>query len=31
LIPYDVCGIQPMTAPTGVIFAIRARYTDVHT
>jgi hypothetical protein len=23
---YDVCGVQPMTGPTGLIFAMRARY-----
>ena len=26
LIAYDVCGVQPMTSPTGLIFAMRARY-----
>lgn len=26
LIAYDVCGVQPMTAPTGLVFALRARY-----
>lgn len=26
LIAYDVCGVQPMTGPTGLIFALRARY-----
>jgi hypothetical protein len=26
LIAYDVCGVQPMTGPTGLIFAMRARY-----
>jgi hypothetical protein len=26
MIAYDVCGVQPMTMPTGVIFAMRARY-----
>ena len=25
LIAYDVCGVQPMTGPTGLIFAMRAR------
>ena len=25
LIAYDVCGVQPMTGPTGLIFAIRSR------
>ncbi len=27
LIAYDVCGVQPMTGPTGLIFALRSRYT----
>jgi hypothetical protein len=27
LIAYDVCGVQPMTGPTGLIFAMRSRYT----
>ena len=27
LIAYDVAGVQPMTGPTGLIFAMRARYT----
>ena len=26
LMAYDVCGLQPMTAPTQIIFAIRTRY-----
>jgi hypothetical protein len=26
LISYDVCGTQPMTGPTGLIFAMRSRY-----
>jgi hypothetical protein len=26
LIAYDVCGVQPMTAPTGLIFAMKSRY-----
>jgi len=25
LIAYDVCGVQPMTGPTGLIFAMRAK------
>jgi hypothetical protein len=25
LIAYDVCGVQPMTGPTGLIFAMRSR------
>jgi hypothetical protein len=28
LIAYDVCGVQPMTGPTGLIFAMRARYAN---
>jgi len=27
LIAYDVAGVQPMTQPTGLIFAMRSRYT----
>ena len=27
LIAYDICGVQPMTGPTGLIFAMRSRYT----
>ena len=27
LIAYDVAGVQPMTQPTGLIFALRSRYT----
>jgi len=26
LMAYDVCGVQPMTGPTGLIFALRANY-----
>ena len=26
LVAYDVCGVQPMTGPTGLIFAMRAKY-----
>ena len=26
LIAYDIAGVQPMSAPTGLIFAMRARY-----
>jgi hypothetical protein len=26
LMAYDICGVQPMTAPTGLIFAMRANY-----
>ena len=28
LIAYDVAGVQPMTGPTGLIFAMRARYAN---
>ena len=28
LIAYDVCGVQPLNQPTGLIFAMKARYTD---
>ena len=28
LIAYDVCGVQPMTGPTGLIFAMKSRTTD---
>ena len=28
LIAYDICGVQPMTGPTGLIFAMKARYTS---
>ena len=27
LIAYDVCGVQPMTGPTGLIFAMKSNYT----
>lgn len=26
LIAYDLCGVQPMTGPTGLIFTMRNRY-----
>ena len=26
LMAYDVCGVQPMTGPTGLIFALSAQY-----
>ena len=26
MIAYDVCGVQPMTGPTGLIFAMKAKY-----
>ena len=28
LIAYDICGVQPMSGPTGLIFAMRARATN---
>lgn len=28
LIAYDLCGVQPMTGPAGLIFALRSRYTN---
>ena len=28
LIAYDVCGVQPMSAPTGLIFAMKAQYSN---
>jgi hypothetical protein len=28
LVAYDICGVQPMTGPTGLIFAMRARYSN---
>ena len=27
LIAYDICGVQPMTGPTGLIFAMKSRFT----
>ena len=27
LIAYDICGVQPMSGPTGLIFAMRSRFT----
>ena len=26
LIAYDVCGVQPMSGPTGLIFAMKAKF-----
>ena len=31
LVAYDICGVQPMTGPTGLIFAMKARYNDYPT
>jgi len=28
LIAYDICGVQPMTGPTGLIFAMRSQYSN---
>lgn len=28
LIAYDICGVQPMSGPSSLIFAMRARYID---
>jgi hypothetical protein len=28
LVAYDICGVQPMTGPTGLIFAMRANYAN---
>ena len=28
LIAYDLCGVQPMNGPTGLIFAMRSRYSS---
>jgi len=29
LMAYDLCGVQPMTGPTGLIFAMKSRYTNM--
>jgi hypothetical protein len=29
LIAYDLCGVQPMNGPTGLIFAMRSRYNNM--
>lgn len=28
LIAYDLCGVQPMSLPTGLVFALKTRYAD---
>ena len=28
LIAYDICGVQPMSGPTGLIFAMRSKYAN---
>ena len=30
LIAYDICGVQPMTGPTGLIFALKSNYVRHH-
>ena len=30
LMAYDICGVQPMTGPTGLIFAMRSVYTGAN-
>jgi len=29
LIAYDICGVQPMSGPTGLIFAMRSKYSSM--
>ena len=31
LMAYDICGVQPMTGPTGLIFAMRSVYGNTRT
>ena len=28
LVAYDMCGVQPMSGPTGLIFAMRSKYSS---
>lgn len=28
LIAYDICGVQPMTGPSGLVFALKSNYVD---
>ena len=28
LIAYDICGVQPMSGPTGLIFAMKSKFTN---
>ena len=28
LIAYDICGVQPMSGPTGLVFAMKSKYSD---
>ena len=30
MMAFDLCGVQPMSAPTGLIFALRARYGETN-
>lgn len=30
MIAYDICGVQPMTQPTGLIFAMRSRFKNMN-
>ena len=30
LMAYDICGVQPMTGPTGLVFAMRSRYSAMN-
>ena len=30
MMAFDLCGVQPMNAPTGLIFALRARYSNTN-
>ena len=30
MIAYDICGVQPMTQPTGLIFAMKSRYSSMN-
>lgn len=31
LMAYDICGVQPMTGPTGLVFAMKSRYNGGNT
>ena len=31
LVAYDICGVQPMSGPTGLIFAMKSQYQDKDT
>jgi hypothetical protein len=30
MVAYDVCGVQPMSGPTGLIFAMKSKYKTTH-